>query len=83
MNVFKGNGYPENFINNCFKAFLDKKYRMQEKGITITKEPLFLALPYLGPLSLQTRTKLKRYSQLLQIIDCFSESKQISKRSSS
>ena len=23
--VFKNNGYPENFINNCFKVFLDNK----------------------------------------------------------
>ena len=25
IDVFKNNGYPENFINNCFKVFLDKK----------------------------------------------------------
>ena len=24
--VFKNNGYPENFINNRFKVFLDNKY---------------------------------------------------------
>ena len=58
--VFKNNGYPENFINNCFKVFLDSKYRIQEKVITVPKKTLFLILPYLGPLSLQTRTKLCR-----------------------
>ena len=25
MYVFKSNGYPENFMNNCFKTFLDNK----------------------------------------------------------
>ena len=58
--VFKNNGYPENFINNCFKVFLDNKYRIQEKVITVPKKTLFLVLPYLGPLSLQTKIKSKK-----------------------
>ena len=40
IDVFKSNGYPENYINNC----------------------------YLGPLSLQTRTKLKK--SLKGILNC-------------
>ena len=51
MDVFKSNGYPENFINNCFKAFLDNKHSILEKVITVPKKPLFLVLPYLGSLS--------------------------------
>ena len=66
--VFKNNGYPENFINNCFKVFLDDKYRIQEKVITVPKKTLFLVLPYLGPLSLQTRTKLRK--SLKGILNC-------------
>ena len=66
--VFKNNGYPENFINNCFKVFLDNKYRIQEKVIIVPKKTLFLALPYLGPLSLQTRTKLRK--SLKGILNC-------------
>ena len=50
MGVFKSNVYPENFIYNCFKTFLD--HRIQEKVITVPKKPLFLVLPYLGPFSL-------------------------------
>ena len=61
IDVFKNNGYPENFINNCFKVFLDNKYRIQEKVITMPKKTLFLLLLYLGPLSLQTRTKLRLF----------------------
>ena len=66
--VFKNNDYLENFINNCFKVFLDNKYRIQEKGTTVPKKTLFLVLPYLGPLSLQTRTKLRK--SLKGILNC-------------
>ena len=69
MNIFRSNGYPENFINNCFKAFLHNNYRIQEKVITVPKKPLFLVLLYLGPLSLQTRTKLRK--SLKSILNCF------------
>ena len=68
IDVFKNNGYPENFINNCFKVFLDNKYRIQEKVITVPKKTLFLVLPYLGPLSLETRTKLRK--SLKGILNC-------------
>ena len=66
--VFKNNGYPENFINNFLKVFLDSKYRIQEKVTTVPKKTLFLVLPYLGPLSLQTRTKLRK--SLKGILNC-------------
>ena len=58
----------ENFINNCFKVFLDNKYRVREKVITVPKKTLFLVLPYLGSLSLQTRTKLRK--SLKGILNC-------------
>ena len=66
--VLKNNGYPENFFNNCFKVFLDNKYRIQEEVITVPKKTLFLVFPYLGPLSLQTRTKLRK--SLKGILNC-------------
>ena len=68
MNVFKSNDYPENFINNCFKIFLENKHRIQEKVITVPKKPLFLVLDHLEPLSLQTRTKLRKF--LEGILNC-------------
>ena len=68
IDAFKNNGYPENFINICFKVFLDNKYRVREKVITVPKKTLFLVLPYLGPLSLQTRTKLRK--SLKGILSC-------------
>ena len=60
MNVFISHSYPENFINNCFKVFLNSKYWIQEKVATLANTLLFLVLPYLGPLSLQTRTKWRK-----------------------
>ena len=48
--------------------FLDNKYRVREKVITVPKKTLFLVLPYLGPLSLQTRTKLRK--SLKGILNC-------------
>ena len=60
MDVFKCNGYPNNFINcfNCFKTFLDNKHGMQVKVTILPKKSLLLVHPYLGLLSLQTRTKI-------------------------
>ena len=58
------NGYPENFI----KVFLDNNYTVREKLITVPKNTLFFVLPYLGPLLLQTRTKLRK--SLKVILNC-------------
>ena len=55
IDLFKNIGYHENFINIFLKVFLDNKYRVREKVITVTKKTLFLVLPYLGQLSLQIR----------------------------
>ena len=42
----------ENFFNNYIKVFLDSKYRIQEKVITVPKKTFHLVLTYLEPLSL-------------------------------
>ena len=67
--VFTSNSYPENFIKNYFKTFLDNKLRIQENMITVPKKLLFLMLPYLGPISLQTRTKFRK--SLKSILNCY------------
>ena len=48
--------------------FVDKKYRIQENVMTVPKKNLLLVLAYLGPLSLQTRTKLRK--SLKRILNC-------------
>ena len=50
IEVFKSNGYPENFIDNCFKTILHNKHRIKEKVITMPKKPLSLVLPSFEPL---------------------------------
>ena len=32
MDIFLKRVYPENFINNCFKRFLDKKQNSRKHG---------------------------------------------------
>ena len=52
-------GYPQSFIENFFKTFLDKLFIKSPEISTAEKNILILSLPYLGNISLQTRTKLK------------------------
>ena len=59
--IFQKNYYPENFIDKCFKLFLNSINILKEKVPTVKKKPLRLILPYLGTISLQTRTKLLRF----------------------
>ena len=58
--IFRKNGYPENFIDKCFKKFLDNIHLVKEKVPTEKRKRLLLALPYLGVISLQTRTELQQ-----------------------
>ena len=58
--IFQKNGYPENFIDRCFKLFLNRINILKEKASAVEKKPLRLAPPYLGTISLQTRTKLQK-----------------------
>ena len=51
--IFFKNGYPENFIKDCFKRFMDNIHVAKETTLTFEKKPLVL---YLGSISLQTRT---------------------------
>ena len=58
--IFRKNSYPENFIDKCFKTFLDNIHLVKEKVPTVERKRLLLVLPYLGVISLQTRTKLQQ-----------------------
>ena len=59
-NVFLQNGYPTSFIDKCFKAFLDQLHLKKPEVATVEKKTLTLVLPFLGELSLQTRTKIEK-----------------------
>ena len=58
--IFQKNGYPENFIDRCFKLFLNRIHILKEKVPTVEKKPLQLVFPYLETISLQTKTKLQK-----------------------
>ena len=58
--IFLKNGYPSSYIDNCFKTFLDKLFINRPKLATAEKKVLTLVLPYLGDISLQTRTKIQK-----------------------
>ena len=58
--IFRKNGYPESFIDKCFKKFLDSIHLVKEKVPTVERKRLLLVLPYLGVISLKTRAKLQQ-----------------------
>ena len=58
--MFQKNGFPENFIDRCFKLFLNRICILKEKVPTVEKKPLRLVLAYLGTISLQTTSKLQK-----------------------
>ena len=59
-NISRKNGYTENFIDQCFKKFLDNIHLVKEKVPRVERKRLLLVLPYLGAISLQTRNKLQQ-----------------------
>ena len=58
--VFLKNGYPLSFIDKCFKMVINKLVIKHPQVTTVEKKTLILSLPYLGDVSLQTRTKLRK-----------------------
>ena len=59
--VFLKNGYPLSFIGKCFKMVINKLVKKRPQGATVEKKSLILSLPYLGDVSLQTRSKLRKF----------------------
>ena len=56
--IFRNIVYPENFIDRCH--ILNRTHILNVKVPTVDKKPLQLVLPYLGTISLQTRTELQK-----------------------
>ena len=50
--MFQKNGYPKNFIDKCFKKFLNNIHLVKENVPTVEQKRLLLVLPYLGIISL-------------------------------
>ena len=58
--IFKHNNYPQNFVNQCIKKFLNEVFIKKDLIIMVPKRELTLILPYLGKLLLDLRTRLRR-----------------------
>ena len=65
ISVHLKNGHRKNFINKCFKKFMGTMPVVEETALTVEKKPLVLVLLYLGSISLQVRTKLKKLKNIL------------------
>ena len=66
--IFQKNGYPGNFIDKCFKKFLNNIDLVKENVPTVEKKHLLLVFAYLGIISLQSRTKLQQ--ALKGVLNC-------------
>ena len=58
--VFLKNGYPSGFIDSCFKKAIDNVLTESPVKLTVEKRLLILPLPFLGDISLQLRTRLRK-----------------------
>ena len=58
--VLYKNSYPLYLTDKCIKEFLDKILTPKPVVSTVPKKELIIALPYLGKLSLQVRTRINR-----------------------
>ena len=58
----------DNFIDRCFPLFLNRIHVLKEKVPAVEKKSLRLAFPYLGTISMQTRTKLQK--SIKGILNC-------------
>ena len=67
--VLLKNGYPLSFFGKCFKIVINKLVIKRPQVTTVEKKALVLSLPYLGDVSLQTRTKLRK--SFKGILNCF------------
>ena len=60
QSILYKSSYPRDLIDKCIKEFLDKILTPKPVVSTVPKEYLIIALPYLGKLSLQIRTRINR-----------------------
>ena len=57
---FLKNGFPSGLFDNTVGNFLNKQYLPEEKRCTVPKRVVTMVLPYLGPLSIVIRRRLRR-----------------------
>ena len=67
-NIFKKNGYPLSFIEKCIRKFVASRRKVNVQVSTVEKKRLLLVLPFLGNVSVQTMTKLKK--TIRKVLNC-------------
>ena len=58
--IFTLNNYPQNFVNQCIKKYLNKLFIKRDLNFIVPKKELTFVLPYLDKLSLDLRARLRR-----------------------
>ena len=66
--IFRKNGYPISFIDNCIRTFLNKLHNPKKVVTTVEKKSLLIVLPYLGTISQQTKRSL--YKVISKTLPC-------------
>ena len=57
--ILQRNVYPKSFIDKSIEKFLDRLHIIKPTLANVEKNPLRLVLPYLGPISLHVRIKIR------------------------
>ena len=57
--IFKKDAFPIKLVDNCIKAFLNKKFLHAPVALTVEKKELCIAIPYLGNLSVVIKIRLQ------------------------
>ena len=57
--ILRKNAFPIRLADNCIKIFLKTKFLHTSASLTVEKKELLITQPYLGNLSLATRTRLQ------------------------
>ena len=57
--ILRKNVFLIKLVDNCIKTFLNKNFLHTTVALTVEKKELFIALPYLGNLSVAIRTHLQ------------------------
>ena len=57
---FLKNGFPSGLFDNIVNKFLNKQYLPEEMQFSVPRRTVIITLPYLGPLSIIIRRRLKR-----------------------
>ena len=57
--IFKHSNYPQNFVNQCIKKFLNKLFIKKGLNFMVPKGELTFILLYLGKLSFDLKTRIR------------------------